>query len=108
MLKKYSVLVVSVALMTSAFVLGGCVAQTSTTDEVTESLTQDVRPGDVLVGGGSEVNSVGNAKGVRPAPIVVQFNTTADPGFDPKIQVFGNPEPQPWTEPKRGPNSDER
>lgn len=102
---KYSVLVVSVGLMMSAFGLGGCVAQTAETDDVSESLSGDLRSGSDL-GGTGDVSTVGNDKNLRSAPVPVQVNQKSDPGFDPKVHVFGNPEPQPWTEPKRGPVSE--
>lgn len=107
MLKKYSVLVVSVALMASAFGLGGCVAQTAETDEVTEGLTGSL-PGESNLSAGTDGSGrgAGVGKNGRQAPLVVRFNPKSDPAFNPILQVSGNPEPQPWTEPKHGPVSD--
>lgn len=107
MLKKYSVLVVSAFLMASTSGLGGCVAQTASTEEVTESLSGSLRPGEAFVAGSNDVTVPGQ-KNLRSAPIIVQTTPKGDPGFDPTIHVAGNPEPQPWSEPKRGPVTDGR
>ena len=106
MLKKYLILVVSVGL-TSAVGLVGCVAQTASTEEVAESLSGALRPGEGLVSSGNDVSGSGQ-KSLRTAPVIVQTTPKGDPAFDPTIRVTGNPEPQPWTEPIPGPVTDGR
>lgn len=105
MLKKYSILSFLVA---GAFALCGvgCVSETaSTAEEATQGMSGSLRAGENETVGG-DMNGSGKA-GVQ-APLTVQFTSPRSPGFDPTIHVAGDPQPQPWTEPKRGPVSDGR
>ena len=100
MLKKYSVLGISVGLLCLAS-MTGCVAETvSTTDEATASMNGSLRTGDDALTNDIEATGASIGKPIV-SPIVVQLAPRVDPGLDPSVHVMGDPQPQPWTEPKK-------